>query len=410
MFLAVIWKTAHSQLPGPQISSRARNPPGFSSPPARRFGWVCFTFLSTSLPSLPICGARVVPGILVPCDGDASCPWEVWQRPESQGKLCGRAWRLEQPPTSQSSSPTTGPSFLLHLSLSLLPSTSPCQRLCKELELADTLISCRDCSTRAGLPGEGRKKEQQNFVPCHQGASFVRDASLLSTGPSGLLSCFATWVLLAVTGARAVFELWSSCWVGASPLGLPSGLLLADGDVLLLVSSFPALWKEKKKRACSPFLPWCLLSGSSQHSECKSCSAGRVPAFANPQGLPPALRSEEPGCASPKALSCFCVLGCWDRPAGQCRGFLYLCLASSVTLPGEISSSARCLNWRGAEGPPCPCGVRGGLLQPPAPAAASPPELFLFLEKCKSRSAVPREEAAPTRAVWGREVQSLQEP
>lgn len=189
-----------------------------------------------------------MPGILVPCDGDASCPWEVWQLPESQGKLCGRAWRLEQPPTSQSSSPTTGPSFLLHLSLSLLPSTSPCQRLCKELELADTLISCRDCSTRAGLPGEGRKKEQQNFVPCHQGASFVRDASLLSTGPSGLLSCFATWVLLAVTGARAVFELWSSCWVGASPLGLPSGLLLADGDVLLLVSSFPALWKEKKKK------------------------------------------------------------------------------------------------------------------------------------------------------------------
>lgn len=116
----------------------------------------------------------------------------------------------------------------------------------------------------------------------------------------------------------------------------------------------------------------------------------------------PALRSEEPGCASPKALSCFCVLGCWDRPAGQCRGFLcYLCLASSVTLPGEISSSARCLNWRGAEGPPCPCGVRGGLLQPPAPAAASPPELFLFLEKCKSRPAVPREEAAPAGAVCG---------
>lgn len=279
----MIWKTAHSQLPGPQISSRARNPPGLSSPPARRFGWVCFTFLSTSLPSLPICGARVMPGILMPCDGDASCPWEVWQRPESQGKLCGRAWRLEQLPTSQSSSPATGPSFLLHLSLSLLPSTSPCQRLCKELELADTLISCRDCSARAGLPGEGRKKEQQNFVPCHQGASFVRDASLLSTGPSGLLSCFATWVLLAVTGARAVFELWSSCWVGASPLGLPSGLLLADGDVLLLVSSFPALWKEKKKRACSPFLPWCLLSGSSQH---RNANRGRVPAFANPRGLP----------------------------------------------------------------------------------------------------------------------------
>lgn len=153
---------------------------------------------------------------------DASWPWEVWQCPESRdcapSHLGSSVAELEGwnslPRPRRARQPLGRPSCYTSVCPWRYLPTSPCQRLCKELGLAGTLISCQDCSTRAGLPGEGRKKEQQNCVSCHRGTSFVRDASLLSTGRSGLLSCFATWVLLAVTGALAAFELWSSCWVG----------------------------------------------------------------------------------------------------------------------------------------------------------------------------------------------------
>lgn len=188
------------------------------------------------------------------------------------------------------------------------------------------------------------------MLPCSARGVLVCSAAL----PRG--SCWQSRELLLRLSSGALVRL------GFSILDCSLACFCLMGMSCCLSALFLPCGEKKKKRACSPFLPWCLLSGSSQHSECKSCSADRVPGFANPRVSPPcpAKRGAWPcitRCVH-KRLSCCCVLGWCDRPAGpRAESFPSSpCLTSSVTLAG-ISSSARCFSWHGAEGLPCLCGV-----------------------------------------------------
>lgn len=151
--------------------------------------------------------------------------------------------------------PLTVPSLLLYLCLCpwrCLP-TPPCQKLCKELELADTFISCQDCSFWAGLAGEGREKEQQNFVL----------SPAVCTTPA----------------QHRVFQLACSCCTWAVELSLCRRLQLGFQCCVCLMwvsrclSALPLLPCGKREDFSLPLLGLLLFPRSSQPGEFQPCSS-----------------------------------------------------------------------------------------------------------------------------------------
>lgn len=85
------------------------------SAPEQTFGWVSFTLLPFVCP--PICSASTLP--VTPEDSLALAGKAEVSESQNHGELCGGARGLKKPPPSQLNVPTTVPSLLLYLCLSL---------------------------------------------------------------------------------------------------------------------------------------------------------------------------------------------------------------------------------------------------------------------------------------------------